>query len=69
MPHIEPDACWQFTARELEVLDGIYAGKSNKEIAAELGVDESTVKRHSHNIYEKTGYRSRVELVLGLPTL
>jgi hypothetical protein len=43
MPRIEPDASWQFTARELEVLDGIYAGKSNKGIASELGVDESSV--------------------------
>lgn len=57
---------FQFTSRELEVLYGIYAGKSNKEIAAELKVDEGTVKRHSHGIYEKTGFHSRVELVLGL---
>jgi DNA-binding CsgD family transcriptional regulator len=67
-PHIEPDACRQFTPRELDVLNGIYAGKSNKEIAAELKVDEGTVKRHTHGIYEKTGFRSRVELVLGMPT-
>jgi len=38
----------------------------NKEIAQELGVDESTIKRHTHNIFEKTGFHSRVELVLGL---
>lgn len=56
----------RFTAREREVILGIYGGKSNKEIALDLGIDESTIKRHTHNIYEKTGFRSRVELVLGL---
>jgi DNA-binding CsgD family transcriptional regulator len=56
-----------FTKRENEVLYGIYRGMQNKEIAQKMGVDESNVKRHTHNIYSKTGFRSRVELVLGLP--
>jgi DNA-binding CsgD family transcriptional regulator len=51
------------TTRECDVVRGIYQAKSNKEIAFSLGIDESTVKRHTHNIYEKTGLRSRVELV------
>ncbi|HEY9594451.1 MAG TPA: helix-turn-helix transcriptional regulator [Spirochaetia bacterium] len=51
------------TPRECDVIRGVYAAKSNKVIARELGIDESTVKRHTHNIYEKTGLRSRVELV------
>ena len=58
---------FNFTAREYEVLGGIYRGMTNKEIAGGMGIDESTVKRHTHNIYEKTGFRSRVELVLGMP--
>ena len=56
-----------FTKRELEVLNGIYRGMMNKEIARVMGVDESTVKRHTHNIYEKAGVHSRVELVLSMP--
>lgn len=56
-----------FTKRELEVLNGIYRGMMNKEIARVMGVDESTIKRHTHNIYEKTGVHSRVELVLSVP--
>jgi DNA-binding CsgD family transcriptional regulator len=60
-------ARFDLTPREEEVILGIYGGKSNKEIAQALGIDESTVKRHTHNIYEKTGFRSRVELVLGMP--
>jgi DNA-binding CsgD family transcriptional regulator len=55
------------TPREREVVAGIYEGKSNKQIAFGMRIDESTVKRHTHNIYEKTGFRSRVELVIGLP--
>ncbi|MBU1078942.1 MAG: LuxR C-terminal-related transcriptional regulator [Spirochaetes bacterium] len=56
-----------FTPREGEVIRGIFEGKSNKTIAYDLRIDESTVKRYTHNIYEKTGFSSRVELVLGLP--
>lgn len=55
-----------FTRRECEVILGIYRGESNKIIAGSLGVDESTIKRHTHNIYEKSGFRSRLELVVGL---
>lgn len=51
------------TRREYEVIQGIFQAKSNKVIAFELHVDESTIKRHTHNIYEKTGFRTRVELV------
>jgi DNA-binding CsgD family transcriptional regulator len=57
---------YSFTRRESQVILGIFKGQTNKEIAFNLGVDESTVKRHTHNIYEKSGFSSRVELVLGL---
>jgi DNA-binding CsgD family transcriptional regulator len=57
---------YNLTARECEVVRGIYQAQSNKVIALSLGIDESTVKRHTHNIYEKTGLRSRVELVQNL---
>ena len=57
---------YELTRREQDVIQGIYQGHSNKVIAGHLGIDESTVKTHTHNIYEKTGCRSRVELVLNL---
>jgi Response regulator containing a CheY-like receiver domain and an HTH DNA-binding domain len=56
-----------FSPRESEVIAGIRMGKSNKQIAFDLKVEEGTVKRYTHNIYEKTGFKSRVELLLGLP--
>lgn len=57
---------FRLSSRELQVVRALCEGKSNKVIAGELGVEESTVKRHTHNIYEKTGFASRVELVVGL---
>jgi DNA-binding CsgD family transcriptional regulator len=47
------------TARELEVLRLVAAGKSNREIAAELVVSEHTVARHVQNIFRKLRVTSR----------
>ena len=47
------------TARELEVLKLVAAGKSNKEIAAALVISEHTVARHVQNIFTKLGVASR----------
>jgi ATP/maltotriose-dependent transcriptional regulator MalT len=45
--------------RELEVLRLIAAGKSNRQIAAELVISEHTVARHVQNIFRKLGVPSR----------
>jgi DNA-binding CsgD family transcriptional regulator len=47
------------TARELQVLRQIAAGKTNKAIAAELFVSERTIDRHVSNIFTKLGVTSR----------
>jgi DNA-binding NarL/FixJ family response regulator len=47
------------TARELEVLRLIAAGKKNREIAEQLVVSEHTVARHVQNIFTKLGVSSR----------
>jgi DNA-binding NarL/FixJ family response regulator len=62
------------TARELEVLRYIVAGKSNKEIAAELGLSANTVGVHRANIMDTLGIHKTAELVVyairnGLVTL
>jgi DNA-binding NarL/FixJ family response regulator len=47
------------TAREVEVLRLVAAGKSNKEIAAELALSHKTVDRHLSNIFKKIDVGSR----------
>jgi DNA-binding CsgD family transcriptional regulator len=47
------------TARELEVLRLVAAGKSNHVIAAELFVSDHTIRRHLQNIFRKVGVSSR----------
>jgi DNA-binding NarL/FixJ family response regulator len=62
------------TPRELDVLQRIVAGKSNKEIAAELNLSVNTVSVHRANIMDALGIHKTAELVVyairnGLVTL
>jgi DNA-binding NarL/FixJ family response regulator len=52
------------TARELEVLQHIVAGKSNKEIASELALSVNTVSVHRANIMDRLGIHKTAELVV-----
>lgn len=52
------------TPRELEVVNSIVEGCSNKDIAKEFSISEETVKRHLSNIFDKTGVSTRLELAL-----
>lgn len=49
------------TSRERQVVALIDEGLSNKEIAARLCIEPSTVKNHVHNLLEKLGARGRAE--------
>jgi DNA-binding NarL/FixJ family response regulator len=51
------------TARELEVLEHLAAGLSNKAIAARLGISDQTVKFHVASITGKLGVTNRTEAV------
>jgi RNA polymerase sigma factor (sigma-70 family) len=53
----------KLTARERDVLELVAAGRLNKEIAAELGITEQTVKQHRGRITRKLGVRSVADLV------
>ena len=51
------------TPRELEILQLIAEGLSNKEIAARVYVSENTVKTHSSRVFDKLGARRRTQAV------
>ncbi len=53
----------KLTAREQEVMSGVTGGLMNKQIAAEIGITENTVKVHRGNVTHKMGARSLAELV------
>jgi FixJ family two-component response regulator len=53
----------RLTARERQVCDYVMAGLINKQIAAELGIAESTVKVHRSRMMEKLGIDSVVALM------
>lgn len=58
-----PDAD-SLTDREVEVLERIARGLGNKEIGAELGISESTVKGHVNNILAKLGVTDRTKALV-----
>jgi DNA-binding CsgD family transcriptional regulator len=51
------------TPRELEILELIAQGLSNKEIAERVFVSENTVKTHSSHVFDKLGARRRTQAV------
>ncbi len=48
--------------READIVHGIYAGKTNQEIANQLFITLQTVKDHSSRIYQKTFVKNRAQL-------
>jgi FixJ family two-component response regulator len=53
----------KLTARERDVFALVVAGRMNKEIAAELGTAEQTIKQHRGRVMQKLGARSVADLV------
>jgi len=57
----EPNA---FTERELQVLDLLHSGQSNREIAVSLRIEERTVKSHVARLLKKMGVKNRTALIM-----
>lgn len=57
------ETTYNLTSRELDVLEHLMCGNSNKVIAHELGLSLSTVKTHLQHMFKKTEAESRSELV------
>jgi len=57
---------YQLSEREVETVDILITGASNKEIGRKLGITERTVKAHVSSILQKTGTSDRVSLIIKL---
>jgi FixJ family two-component response regulator len=56
----------RLTPRERQVLDGVLAGRLNKQIAWDLGTAEKTVKVHRGRMMKKMGVRTVADLIRGV---
>ena len=54
----------KLTARELQVLEGLTTGKSNKEIARDLDLTEPTIKLHMKTLYRKLDVNNRTQAAI-----
>ncbi len=57
----EPPRVEDLTEREIQVLEHMTEGKTNKEIGFVLGISQKTVEKHLESIYTKLNVSSRVE--------
>ncbi len=63
MTRMRAPAQEQLSAREIEVLEWVARGKSNREIGRQLHISEATVKTHLIHIFGKLGVSGRTEAV------
>jgi DNA-binding CsgD family transcriptional regulator len=57
-------AGYAFTHREAEVLKLLHEGKTDQEICKQLCISSYTIKNYIHNIYSKTGAKTRIQILL-----
>jgi DNA-binding NarL/FixJ family response regulator len=65
----DPAALEEMTPREREVLAEMRHARTNREIAARLGVSTTTVNKHVHQVLRKLGVRNRAEAAIVAATL
>jgi DNA-binding CsgD family transcriptional regulator len=63
VPAINAQAIEQLSKREMEIVDSVALGLSNRKIAERLGLSQHTVKNYLFKVFEKLGVSSRVELL------
>jgi len=67
IPPADPSLETLLTQRQREVLERLRQGKSNKQIAHELGLSEGTVKIHMTAIFKSLGVRNRTQAAMAFP--
>jgi DNA-binding NarL/FixJ family response regulator len=60
----QKDRPFALTAREMEIVEAIASGDSNRDIAERLNISLQTVKHHLTSVFDKTGTSTRLELAL-----
>lgn len=60
--HAQPEGAGALTPREREVLQQVAAGRSNKEVAAKLGISLKTAENHRHRLMTKLEARNAADL-------
>lgn len=58
-----PESAVKLTPREIQIVNTIAEGLSNKEIAQKLSIEVQTVKNHIHNVLDKLQLHTRLEAV------
>jgi len=64
LPPPEEKKTFGLTPRELDVVEAIVSGLTNKEIGGKYSISEQTVKHHLRNIFDKVGVSNRLELAM-----
>jgi two-component system nitrate/nitrite response regulator NarP len=60
---LKRDPAEDLTGREKTLLAALARGRTNTELANELGISINTVKFHLRNLYEKLGFRNRAQAI------
>ncbi len=63
------DEAAELTPAQLRVLEGLMAGRLNKQIAFDMNISEATVKAHVTAVFRKLGVRNRTQAVIAAQSL
>ena len=56
----------KLTPRELEIMELVKQGLTNKQIARRLGLSEQTIKNHLSSVFKKLGASNRITALIAL---